>query len=67
MYRVIYALRDAQIMDFMATVTGHSQLQGVIFSHDFVFFGRLLSFHFFALFISFFNAFFGGFVLNLKT
>ena len=32
-----------------------------------VFFGRLLSFHFFALFISFFNAFFGGFVLNVKT
>ena len=32
-----------------------------------LFFGRLLSFHFFALFISFFNAFFGGFVLNVKT
>ena len=32
-----------------------------------VFFARLLSFHFFALFISFSNAFFGGFVLNVKT
>ena len=32
-----------------------------------VFLGRLLSLHFFALFISFFNAFFGGFVLNVKT
>ena len=32
-----------------------------------VFFGRLLSFQFLALFISFFNAFFGGFVLNVKT
>ena len=30
-----------------------------------VFFGRLLSFHFFALLIFFFNAFFGGFVLIL--
>ena len=32
-----------------------------------VFFGRLLSFHFFELFISFFNALFGGFMLNVKT
>ena len=32
-----------------------------------VFLGRLLSFHFFALFIFFFNALLGGFVLNLKT
>ena len=36
-----------------------------------VFFGRLLSFHFFAFFFlgggGFFQAFFGGFMLNLKT
>ena len=33
-----------------------------------VFFGRLLSFHFFALFTGFYKgAFFGRFVLNLKT
>ena len=31
-----------------------------------VFLGRLLSFQFLELFISFLNAFFGGFVLNVK-